>query len=223
MNVEIDKMESELEVAEANLEAALEELDTVKSSEAKALGDLKNVINTAIEARGKSGGAAELADKKIAAAQAWVEALKAHEKEILMKVEMTQREISELSEDEYEIVDEPELMAKVVASPRRTVKRAKLHRLRTSMTRYSVLYILPGLSSKTQVWWKLSCLLEAARQSLACIRLCLVCPGCLLGEAYVCDIRTSYVSRQCTISDGDNAAPCLPRGLAVLDWLVLAS
>ncbi|GKE54641.1 hypothetical protein Tco_1489797 [Tanacetum coccineum] len=39
----------------------------------------------------------------------------------------------------------------------------------------------------------------------------------------VCDIRTSYVSRQCTSSDGDNAAPCLPRGLAVLDWLVLAS
>ncbi|GKG00353.1 hypothetical protein Tco_0302043, partial [Tanacetum coccineum] len=39
----------------------------------------------------------------------------------------------------------------------------------------------------------------------------------------VCDIRTSYVSRQCTSSDGDNAAPCLPRGLTVLDWLVLAS
>ncbi|GJU08828.1 hypothetical protein Tco_1125258 [Tanacetum coccineum] len=35
----------------------------------------------------------------------------------------------------------------------------------------------------------------------------------------VCDIRTSYVSRQCTSSDGDNAAPCLPRGLAVLDLL----
>ncbi|GKB14662.1 hypothetical protein Tco_0848585 [Tanacetum coccineum] len=47
--------------------------------------------------------------------------------------------------------------------------------------------------------------------------------GCLLEAAYVCDIRTSYVSRQCTSSDEDNAAPCLPRGLAVLDWLVLAS
>ncbi|GJX95524.1 hypothetical protein Tco_0351322 [Tanacetum coccineum] len=35
----------------------------------------------------------------------------------------------------------------------------------------------------------------------------------------ICDIRTLYVSRQCTSSDGDNAAPCLPRGLAVLDWL----
>ncbi|GKB02394.1 casein kinase 1-like protein HD16 [Tanacetum coccineum] len=29
--------------------------------------------------------------------------------------------------------------------------------------------------------------------------------------------------RQCTSSDGDNAASCLPRGLAVLDWLVLFS
>ncbi|GJX41634.1 hypothetical protein Tco_0256624 [Tanacetum coccineum] len=112
-----------------------------------------------------------------------------------------------------------------------------------------VLYILPGLSSKTQVLWKLSCLLEAARQSLACIRLCLVCPGCLLGAACkslacirlcprgqsclhapstycgpdVCDIHTSYVSRQCTSFDGDSAAPCLLRRLATPDWLALAS
>ncbi|GKB56379.1 hypothetical protein Tco_0912565, partial [Tanacetum coccineum] len=84
-----------------------------------------------------------------------------------------------------------------------------------------VLYILPRLSSKTQVLWKLSCLLEAARQSLACIRLCLVCPSCLLEAAYVCDIRTSYVSRQCTSSDGDSAAPCLLRRLATPDWLAL--
>ncbi|GJZ38826.1 hypothetical protein Tco_0585389 [Tanacetum coccineum] len=48
-------------------------------------------------------------------------------------------------------------------------------------------YILPGLSAKTRVLWKLSCLLEAARQSLACIRLCLMCQSCLLGAG-----RTSY-------------------------------
>ncbi|GJR48057.1 reverse transcriptase [Tanacetum coccineum] len=47
--------------------------------------------------------------------------------------------------------------------------------------------------------------------------------GCLLGAVYVCDIRTSYVSHQCTNSNEDNAVPCLLRGLAVLDWLVLAS
>ncbi|GKD05642.1 hypothetical protein Tco_1180616 [Tanacetum coccineum] len=39
----------------------------------------------------------------------------------------------------------------------------------------------------------------------------------------VCDIRTSYVSRQCTSSDGDSAAPCLLSRLATPDWLTLAS
>ncbi|GJZ89993.1 hypothetical protein Tco_0661920, partial [Tanacetum coccineum] len=46
---------------------------------------------------------------------------------------------------------------------------------------------------------------------------------CLLGAAYVCDIHTSYVSRQCTSSDEDSAAPCLLRRLATPDWLTLAS
>ncbi|GJV17368.1 eukaryotic translation initiation factor 6, partial [Tanacetum coccineum] len=55
------------------------------------------------------GGADELTDKKIAASHAWVKAVKAQEKEILMKVEMIQRMISELGEDEIERVDEPEL------------------------------------------------------------------------------------------------------------------
>ncbi|GJS12885.1 hypothetical protein Tco_0407357 [Tanacetum coccineum] len=40
----------------------------------------------------------------------------------------------------------------------------------------------------------------------------------------VCDIRTSYVSRQCTSSDEDRlAASYLLRGLATPDWLLLAS
>ncbi|GKA83852.1 hypothetical protein Tco_0805447, partial [Tanacetum coccineum] len=90
----------------ARIEAALEELDTGKSSKARDLGDLKNMINTSTEAR----GADELTDKKIAASHAWVKAVKAQEKEILMKVEMIQRMISELGEDEIERVDEPELM-----------------------------------------------------------------------------------------------------------------
>ncbi|GKF70687.1 hypothetical protein Tco_0203744 [Tanacetum coccineum] len=56
----------------------------------------------------------------------------------------------------------------------------------------------------------------------ACIRLCLVCSSCLLEAAYVCDIRTSYVSLQCTSSDGDDAAPYLLRRLATPDWLLIA-
>ncbi|GJS80576.1 hypothetical protein Tco_0730457 [Tanacetum coccineum] len=98
-----------------------------------------------------------------------------------------------------------------------------------------VLYILHGLSSKTQVLWKLSCLLEAARcllgaacKSLACIRLCHRGQSCLHALRTYCgpvvyDIHTSYVSRQCTSFDGDSAAPCLLRRLATPDWLALAS
>ncbi|GKG51643.1 hypothetical protein Tco_0544281, partial [Tanacetum coccineum] len=50
---------------------------------------------------------------------------------------------------------------------------------------------------------------------------CLHAPsnGC---EPDICDIRTSYVSRQCTSSDGDSAAPCLLRRLATSDWLLFA-
>ncbi|GJV78268.1 hypothetical protein Tco_1509852 [Tanacetum coccineum] len=59
-----------------------------------------------------------------------------------------------------------------------------------------------------------------------CIRLwprgqsCLHAPstGC---RPDVCDICTSYVSRQCTNSDGDSAPPCLLRRLATPDWLLL--
>ncbi|GKG21250.1 hypothetical protein Tco_0383845 [Tanacetum coccineum] len=54
--------------------------------------------------------------------------------------------------------------------------------------------------------------------------------GCSVPD--VCDIRTSYVSRQCTSSDGDSAAHCLLRrlaapyllrGLATPDLLLFAS
>ncbi|GJY01812.1 hypothetical protein Tco_0359964, partial [Tanacetum coccineum] len=70
----------------------------------------------------------------------------------------------------------------------------------------------------------------AACKSLACIRLCPQGQSCLHAPSTccgpdVCDIRTSYVSRQCTSSDGDSAAPCLLRGLAIdlPGWMVLAS
>ncbi|KAI3798918.1 hypothetical protein L1987_34203 [Smallanthus sonchifolius] len=172
MNGEISKTELEIDVTEERLEEAMEELKAIKSSEAKALGNLRNLINKTVEARdeasmititnfeyeyltGKAGGAAELADKKIAAAQAWVEALKANERELLMKIEMAQKEISELSVEVDLINPEadadgpgpgPRLQGKVVASPRRSmgkvgnrvsVKRARLQRLRSPAARYS--------------------------------------------------------------------------------------
>ncbi|KAI7757548.1 hypothetical protein M8C21_019745 [Ambrosia artemisiifolia] len=168
---EFEKTEYEIDVAEDRLEAAIEELKAVKSSESKALGDLKNLIDTSVEGRdtaskdssmikitnyeyeyltGKAGAAAELADKKIAAAQAWVEALKASEKELLMKTEMAQSEISELSIEVDPETDVEGLGAgvreKVAASPRRSVskvktkvmvKRVSLQKLRAPMVRNS--------------------------------------------------------------------------------------
>lgn len=75
IKAEIKKTESEIDLAEEKLQAAMQELEAIKSSEALALQNLT----------GRAVGAEEIADKKIAAAQAWVEALKASEREILMK------------------------------------------------------------------------------------------------------------------------------------------
>ncbi|GKF84568.1 hypothetical protein Tco_0249466 [Tanacetum coccineum] len=61
----------------------------------------------------------------------------------------------------------------------------------------SLLYLL-GLSSKTRALWKLSCLLEAARQSLTCIRLGLRGQSCL------------HAPRECcSLPPEENAAPYL--------------
>ncbi|GKD01450.1 hypothetical protein Tco_1171724, partial [Tanacetum coccineum] len=62
----------------------------------------------------------------------------------------------------------------------------------------------------------------AACKLLACIRLCPRGQSCLHAPSTccgpdVCDIRTLYVSGQCTSSDGDNIAPCLLRSLATPD------
>ncbi|MFS7955784.1 putative WEB family protein [Helianthus anomalus] len=168
---EICKTEHEIKVAEKTLEAAMEVLTAIKSSESKALGNLKSMINTAMEARnvasinnsmititdfeygyltGQAGGAAEVADKKIAAAKAWVEALKANERGILMKIEMVETEASKLSiePDAEADADGPGfgLGERIVASGRRSmarvgskaaVRRARLQKLRSSTTRYS--------------------------------------------------------------------------------------
>lgn len=105
-----------------NFEAAIEELEEVKLSEEIALENLRAVagITTTERAssfasrsqggnpsitlskfeyeylKGRAGAAEEVADKKAAAAQAWVEALKASEKEMLMRIEMGEREIRKI-------------------------------------------------------------------------------------------------------------------------------
>ncbi|KAL4577590.1 hypothetical protein LXL04_013699 [Taraxacum kok-saghyz] len=172
MKGEIHKTEFEMELQEENLVATMEELKSIKSSESEALENLRNLINTTVEARDmalinssiititdfeykyltdKAGGAAELADKKIAAAQAWVEALKANEREILMKAEIKRREIRDLSieveEEEDTEADRSSQVAKsgakVVASPRKSMyrvgygRRGRSQKFRSPASRYS--------------------------------------------------------------------------------------
>ncbi|CAL5372508.1 unnamed protein product [Camellia sinensis] len=118
---EVEKTETEIDLAEKTFFSAMQELETVKTSESKALEDLKSLIETTMTARAstshesltiqisnfeyeylaeRAAKAEEIADRKVAAAQAWIEALKASEKEILMETEMGHRKIRELREEE---------------------------------------------------------------------------------------------------------------------------
>ncbi|XP_010279367.1 PREDICTED: protein PLASTID MOVEMENT IMPAIRED 2 isoform X2 [Nelumbo nucifera] len=113
----IQKTESQIDLAENRLEAAMQELEAVKASEATALESLKKLSEKTMRARamaskrkssitiskfeyeyliGRAEEAKEVADKKVAAAEAWVEALKASEKEILIETEIAHNELKEL-------------------------------------------------------------------------------------------------------------------------------
>ncbi|XP_009594890.1 protein PLASTID MOVEMENT IMPAIRED 2 [Nicotiana tabacum] len=117
---EIQKTESETLLAEEKWEAALQELETIKLSEATVLNNLKRLVEITMKSRasasrgssitisrfeyeyltGRAAQAVEIADKKVAAAQAWIKALQASEKEISLKTEVTREEIRELKMEE---------------------------------------------------------------------------------------------------------------------------
>lgn len=125
LKAEVQKSETEIDLAEEKLQAALQDLKAVKSSEAVALENLKSIIEKTVRNRasasrpsstitiskfeyeylkGNAAGAKEIADKKVAAAKAWVEALKASEKEIQIKAELLRRETRELQvEEEHDV------------------------------------------------------------------------------------------------------------------------
>lgn len=117
MKEEIQKNESEIDLAEEKLQTAMQELEAVKSSEAITLEKLKILTENTMRARastshntnliniskfeyeyltGRAVEAEKIADKKVVAAQGWIEALKASEKEIMMKTEIAHRERREL-------------------------------------------------------------------------------------------------------------------------------
>ncbi|KAG4943676.1 hypothetical protein JHK84_047727 [Glycine max] len=61
--------------------------------------------------------AEEIADKKVAATEAWIEALKASEKEILMETKIAQKELKESKlEQELEVYTKEKMLSRRVSS-----------------------------------------------------------------------------------------------------------
>ncbi|XP_042417961.1 protein PLASTID MOVEMENT IMPAIRED 2-like [Zingiber officinale] len=128
---EIGKVESDVDSGSEKLQAAMRELEAVKASEVKALRKLRDVAHKAMRSRAVSisrvstmtisksefeylnqqaTAAQEVAAKKVEAARAWVEALEAREKEILLKTETVERDITESKgEERSSIVQDREM------------------------------------------------------------------------------------------------------------------
>ncbi|XP_027923635.1 protein PLASTID MOVEMENT IMPAIRED 2-like [Vigna unguiculata] len=113
---EIKKATLEINEGEERLQGAMQELERVKSSEALVLEKLKILTENAMRERSltnpgstliviskfeydylsnHAAEAKQIADKKVEAAKAWVEAVKANEKEIVMKTKMAERKLEE--------------------------------------------------------------------------------------------------------------------------------
>ncbi|KZV42241.1 protein PLASTID MOVEMENT IMPAIRED 2-like [Dorcoceras hygrometricum] len=151
---EIQKTETEIVSSEENFQVLMQELEAAKVSESIALENLKELIENTLRSRastsqrsstitiskleyeyltGHAAGAKEIADKKIAASQACVEALKASEKEILIKIQLMEREARKLRMDEgreaYEteqIIKENEVIADEFENWKRNMQAKKL-------------------------------------------------------------------------------------------------
>ncbi|XP_073065348.1 protein PLASTID MOVEMENT IMPAIRED 2-like isoform X2 [Primulina eburnea] len=125
IKADVQKTEMEIDLAEERLQAALQDLKAVKASETEALNNLKAQIEITIRNRvssskqgstitisrfeyeylkGSAAVANKIAEKKVLAAHAWIEALKASEKEMAIKTELLRRESRELKvEEEHEV------------------------------------------------------------------------------------------------------------------------
>ena len=110
-----DSVDAEIAAAEQRIRGSIRELEATRASEATVTGRLRAAVDgTAVErasmAPRRSGnvtlprfeyeyltGRAEVvravADKKVAAAEAWVEARRAGEKEMIMRAEAIEREL----------------------------------------------------------------------------------------------------------------------------------
>ncbi|KAK1268436.1 Protein PLASTID MOVEMENT IMPAIRED 15 [Acorus gramineus] len=154
IKAEMEKVDSDIEFSEERLEAALQELEAMKKSEGVALEKLRAITEKAKTARASmylhsstitvsqfeyeylsrcANIAEEIADKKVAAAQAWIEALRAGEREILMKIEVCQREAEEMrlvEEQEKQKTEKPlKVKREVQREPRKMEKQREASEL----------------------------------------------------------------------------------------------
>lgn len=131
---EIEKTEMDIKCTQKKLLDNIPELEKVKASEAASLVKLKSIVENMVKKRAmnsqnssticvskweyeylrkKAGLAKEVADKKVAAINAWIETLKAQEKEILLKSELIEKEIKAMivPGEEDEVCNMEEVMA----------------------------------------------------------------------------------------------------------------
>jgi len=135
---EIQKVEFEIDMTEERLQGVMQELEVAKASEVVALEKLKTLTETTMRERAlkaqhsslitiskfeyeylknHAASAEEVADKKVAAAEAWIEALKASEKEILIETKIVQRELKETKlEQELKVYTKERLASRRVSS-----------------------------------------------------------------------------------------------------------
>lgn len=136
---EIKETELHIDMTEEKLQSAMQELEMIKLSESEALEKLKILTENAMRERAiaakhsslitiskfeyeyltnHAAVAEEIADRKVEAAQAWIEALNASEKEILVRTKIVLREIKDTKFEE-EIIDQittKKLVSKRVSS-----------------------------------------------------------------------------------------------------------
>ncbi|KAL9230089.1 hypothetical protein vseg_005481 [Gypsophila vaccaria] len=125
---DIQKTESTTDLTEERLQAAMQELEAVKTAEASALKNLKTFVENVVVARaskdtntitiskfeydyltGRAKGAEEIAEKKMAAALAWADALRANAKEMQIKTALLRKEIEELKQKEEQELSKMEI------------------------------------------------------------------------------------------------------------------
>ncbi|GMH27218.1 hypothetical protein Nepgr_029061 [Nepenthes gracilis] len=132
MKSDVRKTLSKIDLAEERVQSVVQELEAVKSSEMMALDKLRSLTENASRARalaaqhhstisisrfeyeylrGCAASAKEIADRKVAAAEAWIKALRTSEKEIMMKTEIAQKEIDQLRlKEEQELHETDKLL-----------------------------------------------------------------------------------------------------------------